>query len=70
MTGVCYANVMIEKVIAKRGLEDSSAKQDLAYWLSRTPEERVSAVEILRRQHHGSSARLQRVGRVIERAQG
>ena len=62
---------MIKKVVKKRKLgEYSEIEEDLAYWLSKTPEERVSAVEILRRQRHGDSARLQRVARVIQRSQG
>lgn len=62
---------MIEKVVKKLDLKkDSSIKEDLAYWLSKTPEERISAIEILRRQHHGSSARLQRVARVIQQTRG
>ena len=45
---------MIEKVVKKRRLEDfSEIKEDLAYWLSKSPEERVAAVELLRRQRHG-----------------
>jgi hypothetical protein len=28
------------------------------YWLSKTPDERISAVEILRRQYYGNSERL------------
>ncbi len=40
----------------------------LAYWLGKTPAERVAAVETLRRQYYGNSARLQRVTRVIKRA--
>jgi len=59
---------MIEKVVRKANLSDfSEVKENLAYWLSRTPSERVEAVEELRRQQHGDSARLQRVARVIER---
>jgi len=62
---------MIEKVVKKLDLKkDSSIQDDLAYWLSKTPEERVSAIEFLRRQQHGSSARLQRFARVIQRTQG
>jgi hypothetical protein len=57
----------MKKVVTKRKLEDSSHLDDLAYWLNRSSEERVSAVEILRRQHYGSSERLQRVSRVVER---
>ena len=58
---------MIEKVIAKRRIDESTILEDLDYWLNRTPEERISAVEILRRQHYGSSERLQRVCRIIKR---
>ena len=60
---------MIEKVVAKVGLKESTDPQyDLAYWLKRTPEDRVSAVEYLRRQFHGNTARLQRTARVIQRS--
>jgi len=62
---------MIAKVAQKRKLQDfSEVKENLAYWLSKTSEERVSAVEYLRRQLDGSSARLQRSARVIQRSQG
>ena len=57
----------MEKLVIKRNLKSSTDKDDLEYWLSRSPEERVSAVEFLRRQYHGSSARLQRSVRVIQR---
>lgn len=60
---------MIEKVVTRRKLNDPDAiKADLAYWLSKTPEERVGAVEILRKQRHGDAIRLQRVVRVIKRS--
>ena len=59
---------MIQKVVKKRNLSNySSIKEDLAYWLDKTPGERVGAVDYLRRQYHGSSARLQRSARVIQR---
>ena len=32
-------------------------KDDLAFWLEKSPEERISAVEILRRQFHGNTTR-------------
>lgn len=60
---------MIQKVVNKRSLHDfSSIKEDLIYWLSKTPEERVAAVDYLRRQYHGSTERLQRFARVIKRS--
>jgi hypothetical protein len=59
----------MEKVVKKGRLSESSEIRDnLEYWLSRTPEERVEAVEILRRQRDGNSTRLQRVVRIIKRA--
>lgn len=60
---------MIEKVVRKGSLQDlSEIKDDLAYWLSKTPDERIEEVERLRRQFHGSSARLQRSARIVQRA--
>ena len=40
----------------------------LDYWLSVSPEKRVEAVEILRKQINGSSKRLQRTVKVIQQA--
>jgi hypothetical protein len=58
---------MISKVARKLKLGDASAQtDDLAYWMSRPPEERISAVELLRRERYGSSARLQRHARVVK----
>ena len=58
---------MIAKVVVKRPLNaDSEIRENLRYWLSRTAEERVAAVELLRRQRHGSSGRLQRVAHIIQ----
>ena len=60
---------MIEKVVKKVGLKESSESElDLAQWLKKTPEERVSAVEYLRRQFYGSTDRLQRTARIIQRS--
>jgi len=59
---------MIKKVVTKHRIKDiNSIRNDLAYWLSKTPEERVSAVEYLRRQYYGNSTRLQRTARIIQR---
>ncbi len=59
---------MIQKVVKKARLGDfSEFREDLAYWLSKTPEEHVGAVEHLRRMRRGSSGRLQRTVRVIRR---
>jgi hypothetical protein len=62
---------MIRKVVQKHQMDDySEIRQNLEYWLSRPPEERLSAVEILRREVYGDSHRLQRVTRVVQQAQG
>ena len=60
--------IMIKKVVKIRNINDKSLLlDDLEYWLSKSHEERVAAVDYLRRQFHGSSERLQRVVRVIQR---
>lgn len=60
---------MIRKIVKKKTLDvRQSIKDDLDYWLSRTPEERIAAVEILRKQYDGNSNRLQRTARVIQQA--
>ena len=64
---ILYIVHMIQKVITKRNMDDSSILDDLAYWQKRSTEERISAVEILRRQYYGSTGRLQRFSRIVER---
>ena len=56
---------MIEKQVVKGCLKDEAA--GCAYWLSKTPAERITAVEELRRQYHGDTERLQRSVCVIRR---
>ena len=59
---------MIQKIVKKYRLQERAATQDdLAYWLSKTPEERVATVDYLRRQYYGNATRLQRVARVVQR---
>jgi len=59
---------MIQKVVKKENLRDfSEIKDNLAYWLSKTPEVRLSTVEYLRRQQYGGSTGLQRTARIIQR---
>lgn len=61
---------MIEKVVVRRSLKDSdSSKEDLEYWLSRRPEERVEAVEFMRRVFYGDTGRIQKVVRVIKQSE-
>ena len=58
----------MKKIIRKANLSGfSEVKENLKYWLSLSPEERISAVESLRRQSYGVSERLQRVSKIIKR---
>ena len=58
---------MIQKIVKKGAVDElSSIEEDLAYWLSKPPEERVAAVDFLRRQYNGNTARLQRSARIIQ----
>jgi len=59
----------IKKVVRKTHLHNAeSVKEDISYWMSLPAEERIAAVDYLREQYYGSSERLQRVARVIQRA--
>ena len=61
---------MIEKVVTKCSLQDwSKIKDDLSYWLSKTPQQRIETVEYLRSQYYGNPAGLQRTARVVKRQQ-
>jgi hypothetical protein len=46
--------------------EEDRIRPRLRYWLSRPPEERLAAVEFLRKQVDGSRTRLRRVHRVLD----
>jgi hypothetical protein len=60
---------MIKKVVSKYSLADwSRIKDDLRYWLSKSPQQRIEAVEFLRKQYYGDSAGLQRTVRIIKRS--
>jgi hypothetical protein len=61
---------MIRKTVQKYKMsKHDEIRQNLEYWLSRPPEERLEAIEILRRQVYEGSPRLQRVVRVVKRSQ-
>jgi hypothetical protein len=67
--GVLLEVTMIKKVVRKRSLPGfSEVKENLAYWLSKTPDERIAEVDRLRRQYDGSSTRLQRSARIVQRS--
>ena len=60
---------MIKKVVKIKDLNDKKNHlDDLEFWLNKSTRERIAAVEYLRRQFHGGTARLQRVARVVQRA--
>jgi hypothetical protein len=61
---------MIRKTVQKKILDNvSEIERNLQYWLSRPPEERLAAVDALRREYYGDLPRLQRVARVVQQAQ-
>ena len=60
---------MIKKVVKIKDLDHKKNHlDDLEFWLNQSTRERIAAVEYLRRQFHGGTARLQRVARVVQRA--
>ncbi len=62
---------MNRKIVQVHQMDEySEIKENLKYWLSRPPDERVAAVDALRQEVYGDSAGLQRVARVIQRPQG
>ena len=62
---------MIRKIVAKHRMDSlSEVRQNLRYWLEKTPQERLAVVDFLRSQIYGDTERLQRTARVIQRPQG
>jgi hypothetical protein len=62
---------MIEKAVTRRALRNhAQSREDLAFWLARPAEERVAAVDTLRRRFYGRTTGLQRSARVVQRARG
>ncbi|MCX5647258.1 MAG: hypothetical protein NTZ17_21640 [Phycisphaerae bacterium] len=58
---------MIRRVVQIHHLDRYwEVKQNLEYWLSRSPAECLAAVEELRREVYGDLHRLQRVARVVQ----
>ncbi len=63
--------VMIRRTAHKHRQDaDFEIKQNLEYWLSRPPRERLAAVDLLRRQMYGDTGRIQKVVRIVHRSQG
>jgi len=61
---------MIQRVVKKHSLTQNTRSEDLAFWKGKSPEERAEAVDGLRKEHYGTSIRLQRVARVIKSPRG
>ena len=62
MSDLIQSTKMDKTVLSVVSLTDEP--DDRAYWLSKTPEERLEALELMRQIHYGydpSTARLQRV---------
>lgn len=61
---------MNRNIVKKTRIDDPQlVKDEVLYWLSRPSQERIAAVDYLRKVNYGSTARLQRVARVIQRPQ-
>lgn len=58
--------ILDKTVVSISSLSDES--DDKAYWLSKTPEERLQHIELLRQINYGSKARA-RLQRVLEIAE-
>ena len=58
--------LMIEKVITVTTLQYDSALDDLAYWLSRPPEQRFEAVDLLRHRFFELPAKMERILKVAD----
>lgn len=60
----------IDKTHIKKG-KMREAGNDLSYWLTKTPQERLEAADLIRQEYndwkYGSGQRLQRVYRIIKR---
>jgi hypothetical protein len=57
---------MIRKIVAKHRMDEfCEVRQNLQHWLTKTPQERLAAVDSLRAQVYGNTERLQRTARVI-----
>ncbi len=55
---------MDKKSLKIKNIKDKD--DSLTYWLSRSPRERIKAVELLRKQFNGNSEGFQRIIRIIQ----
>ena len=71
MADLSYLLKMDKTVVSVTNLDHDSGHDDVQYWLSKTPTERLIALEILRQQYFSydpHSDRLQRFFEVVEQA--
>jgi hypothetical protein len=60
---------MVKKIVTKCPLDPHlEVKQNLQYWLTKPPQQRLAAVDALRKQLYGDSIRFQRTARVVQRS--
>ncbi len=61
---------MDRQIVKKNRLDDfDEVKDNLKYWLSRPPAERIAAVDQLRKEFNESPVRFQRTARIIQFSQ-
>ena len=65
MVGDVWYHSTVERVVIRRRLGDDETQENLRYWLSRTPQDRLAEVERLRRQMYGTIPRLERIVAVV-----
>jgi hypothetical protein len=58
---------MKDRVIHLKSVSKKSPAEDVVYWMSKSPQERFSAIEFLRSQWYETPPRLQRVFRIVQR---
>lgn len=60
------ADMAIKKVVKIKNLSELSSMDELDYWMSKSPQERIEAIEYPRKIQYGDTTRLQRVVRIIQ----
>ena len=65
MVGDVWYHSTVERVVIRRRLGDDETQENLRYWLSRTPQDRLAEGERLRRQMYGTIPRLERIVAVV-----
>ena len=62
-----YNASMLKKTVKIRNLNDYDEIMDnLEYWLAKSRDDRVAAVNTLRKELHGNTIRLQRTARIVQ----